>query len=79
MIQMHAIYPEYVFASHKGYATALHRRLLAEYGPCPLHRRSFAPVGMPLDAEGDWLSEFDEGVCDLELDPDGDLEPVREP
>jgi ribonuclease HII len=42
MYQMHALYPEYDFARHKGYATALHRRLLAQHGPCPLHRRSFA-------------------------------------
>ncbi len=45
MDQMHTVYPEYAFSRHKGYATALHRRLLAEHGPCPLHRRSFAPVG----------------------------------
>lgn len=45
MNQMHALYPEYAFASHKGYATPLHRHMLAQHGPCPLHRRSFAPVG----------------------------------
>jgi ribonuclease HII len=45
MTQMHAVYPDYDFARHKGYATALHRRRLAQHGPCPLHRRSFAPVG----------------------------------
>jgi len=44
MNEMHAIYPHYDFSRHKGYATALHRRLLVEHGPCPLHRRSFAPV-----------------------------------
>jgi ribonuclease HII len=48
MNEMHAVYPDYAFARHKGYATALHRRLLAEHGPCPLHRRSFAPVGAAL-------------------------------
>lgn len=37
-------YPEYEFAKHKGYGTALHLAKLREYGPCPLHRRSFAPV-----------------------------------
>jgi ribonuclease HII len=47
MNQMHMVYPEYAFACHKGYATALHRELLAVHGPCPLHRRSFSPVGMP--------------------------------
>jgi len=49
MNQMHTVYPEYAFASHKGYGTALHRRLLAEHGPCPLHRRSFSPVGASLN------------------------------
>lgn len=44
MNQMHTIYPAYDFASHKGYPTAAHRRLLALHGPCPIHRRSFAPV-----------------------------------
>jgi ribonuclease HII len=59
MNQMHSIYPEYAFASHKGYATALHRRLLVEHGPCPLHRRSFAPVGLVLDADVEWEPELD--------------------
>ncbi len=44
MRRVDALYPEYGFARHKGYATAEHRRLLRLYGPCPLHRRSFAPV-----------------------------------
>ena len=37
-------YPEYGFASHKGYGTAEHLEALQKYGPCPLHRRSFRPV-----------------------------------
>ena len=45
MMEMHRLYPDYAFASHKGYATALHRDRLALHGPCALHRRSFAPVG----------------------------------
>jgi len=57
MNQMHAVYPQYSFASNKGYATALHRRRLAEHGPCPLHRRSFAPVGASIDAELDWADD----------------------
>lgn len=36
-------YPKYGFARHVGYATREHLRALAEYGPTPLHRRSFAP------------------------------------
>lgn len=35
------IYPEYGFAKHKGYGTKAHRDALLEYGPCPIHRRSF--------------------------------------
>jgi ribonuclease HII len=37
-------YPGYGFERHKGYPTALHLQALARLGPCPLHRRSFAPV-----------------------------------
>lgn len=41
---LHAMYPEYAFSQHKGYATRAHLSLLEQYGPCPAHRRSFAPV-----------------------------------
>ena len=44
MLERHALYPDYGFAAHKGYGTALHLAALARYGPCPEHRRSFAPV-----------------------------------
>jgi ribonuclease HII len=44
MRELHETYPQYGLASHKGYATPEHRRALIEHGPCPLHRRSFAPV-----------------------------------
>jgi ribonuclease HII len=37
-------YPLYGFAVHKGYPTAQHVTALRRYGPCPIHRRSFAPV-----------------------------------
>ncbi|HHW15651.1 MAG TPA: hypothetical protein GXX28_12085, partial [Firmicutes bacterium] len=39
-----ALYPEYGFAEHKGYGTPGHLASLRRWGPCPLHRRSFAPV-----------------------------------
>lgn len=38
------LYPEYGFAGHKGYGAATHLAALREHGPCPIHRRSFAPV-----------------------------------
>ncbi len=44
MVELDRRYPEYQFARHKGYPTALHRQLLREHGACPVHRRSFAPV-----------------------------------
>lgn len=40
---MDSLYPGYGFAVHKGYATAEHREALRRLGPCPIHRRSFAP------------------------------------
>lgn len=39
-----AQYPGYGFARHKGYGTPEHLEALARLGPCPLHRRSYAPV-----------------------------------
>jgi ribonuclease HII len=50
MNQMDTIYPAYSFATHKGYCTKDHQRLLELHGPCPLHRRSFAPVRLWLEA-----------------------------
>lgn len=44
MMSMHDLYPEYGFDRHKGYPTAYHRERLKTLGPCPIHRRSFAPV-----------------------------------
>ena len=44
LVQLHATYPQYAFDQHKGYSTALHLARLREHGPCPVHRRSFAPV-----------------------------------
>ena len=37
-------YPGYGFAEHKGYGTAAHLAAIAKLGPCPIHRRSFAPL-----------------------------------
>ena len=48
MRKAHLIYPCYGFDVHKGYGTELHMRMLQKHGPCPLHRRSFAPVSAAL-------------------------------
>ena len=41
MEKMAALYPQYEFERHKGYPTKRHYELLRQYGPCPIHRRSF--------------------------------------
>lgn len=41
MRQWDEIYPQYGFEKHKGYGTAMHINAIKEYGPCPLHRKSF--------------------------------------
>ena len=48
MVEMCARYPSYEFARHKGYGTALHLAKLRAHGPCPIHRKSFAPVAQAL-------------------------------
>lgn len=41
MMEYDTLYPQYGFASNKGYGSAAHMQALREYGPCPIHRRSF--------------------------------------
>ena len=40
----HKLYPQYEFNRHKGYGTRLHRNLIQEHGPCPIHRSTFKGV-----------------------------------
>jgi ribonuclease HII len=44
MHDLHQRYPDYGFASHKGYGTAAHRAALEQYGICPEHRTTYAPI-----------------------------------
>ena len=44
MEEYHSIYPEYNFKGHKGYPTKEHYQALREYGPCPIHRKTFRGV-----------------------------------
>ncbi len=44
MLSMHELYPDYGFDRHKGYPTAYHLDRLRAFGPCPIHRSTFAPV-----------------------------------
>ncbi len=43
------LYPQYGFCRHKGYSTPQHMQALQTYGPCPIHRKSFAPVKILLE------------------------------
>ena len=49
MLELDALYPDYGFAAHKGYGTVMHAAALEKRGPCPEHRRSFAPVRRALE------------------------------
>ena len=44
MAEYHLQYPQYNFQQHKGYPTKAHRAAIAEFGPCPLHRKTFKGV-----------------------------------
>lgn len=64
MIELGQRYPGYGFDRHKGYPTAAHVRALARLGPCPEHRRSFAPVRACLACEPDDALTFAAAVGD---------------
>jgi len=51
MVALHQRFPDYGFAEHKGYSTPAHLSALARLGPCPEHRRSFAPVRAALSPD----------------------------
>ena len=49
LYELDKIYPQYGFAKHKGYPTALHLLALQAHGICPQHRLSYAPVKVLLN------------------------------
>ena len=51
MVDCEKEYPQYAFARHKGYGTALHQQMLVHYGPSAIHRQSFAPIKAKLDGD----------------------------
>lgn len=53
MMRMHQQWPQYNFASNKGYPTPEHKRALEKHGPCPVHRRSYGTVAQMDLAWGD--------------------------
>ena len=50
MVEFDRQWPAYGFAGHKGYGSPQHLAALAAHGPCPIHRRSFAPL-KPVEQE----------------------------
>jgi len=44
MAELAVLYPDYGLENHKGYGTPEHARALTLHGPCPIHRRTFAPI-----------------------------------
>jgi ribonuclease HII len=44
MLEYHEVFPQYGFDKHKGYATKAHLEAIELHGPCPIHRKSFAPI-----------------------------------
>ena len=44
MYEYAKLYPQYNFEKHKGYGTKAHLEAISKYGPCPIHRMSFAPL-----------------------------------
>ena len=50
MIELEKTYPGYGFSRHKGYGTKEHIQALNRLGPCPIHRRSFAPVAAAMSS-----------------------------
>lgn len=57
MIQYDQQFPEYGFARHKGYGSALHLKALQQHGPCPIHRLTFAGVNHSKDRKSCFFSE----------------------
>lgn len=55
MVELHRQHPEYGFDGHKGYSCPQHLAALRRHGPCPQHRRSFAPVRETLVVQGQLL------------------------
>jgi ribonuclease HII len=68
MRELDVQHPGYGLASHKGYGTPEHRRSLAALGPCPLHRRTFAPVRALIHGEPEVAALlFDDAILEQSM------------
>jgi ribonuclease HII len=56
MVEFDRLYPDYGFAEHKGYGTPRHLAAIRQFGPCQIHRRTFAPF-RPVETELELFSD----------------------
>jgi len=75
MVELHRQHPQYGFDAHKGYACPAHLRALREHGPCPHHRRSFAPVIRAENMNHEFAFPHDIAHVNAYLDDSNDLIP----
>lgn len=68
MIDLDSRWPQYGFAIHKGYVTSMHRDALAQFGPSPVHRQSFAPVRQAAKRHDDLAGAAGESADRIEKD-----------
>lgn len=64
MVAYHWTYPDYNFLSHKGYGTREHLQRLIQYGPCAIHRRTFAPVAQIMSGSSGKRPLTHIGLCE---------------
>ena len=64
MVAYHRTYPDYNFLSHKGYGTKEHLQRLVQYGPCAIHRRTFAPVAQIVSGSSGRRPPTHIGLCE---------------
>ncbi len=78
MLKYHEQFPNYGFAENKGYLTEFHLATLKQFGPCPIHRRNYAPVRVLL--EGGEPAELNlELMLNDELPEQAGLQPPVQP
>jgi len=67
MLELDKEYPQYGFAAHKGYGTPDHLAAITQFGPCPIHRRTFAPIRNALEpVQMDFFAAPTEAVAVVE-------------
>lgn len=66
MVEMHETWPQYEFATHKGYVTPEHQAALIEHGPCPEHRRCYVNVRRAADGVVDLTVEVVDNELEIE-------------